>query len=375
MKIVIGSSRPFHLVHLARELSNFGHDVTFIGYMPKWKMKNYNLGTAKYKCIFWSLFPFSLIALFRILPNLQIKVSFSLMPFVDFFISKNIPKCDVFIGLSGVVEKSFITAKKKYNALTICDRGSAHVETQNILISTNLSNKLPAKYIERELKGYKLADYILVPSLFALQTFLDRGFSKEKVFVNNYGVNLDRFNCHNSNKIEKLKIPKINALFVGGWSFQKGVDIISSALEQDVNLYVTHIGTNGGEKTSISPRFTNIGHVSNSHLIDYYKMYDVLLLPSRQDGFGMVILEALACGLPVIASINTGAPDIKNKIEKKENIILLDSISVEALLKAINEVRSFKFNRDAEILSIGDKEFFTWKSYAERYNNILKKSS
>lgn len=371
MKIVIGTSRPFHMAHLARELCELGHDVTLIGYMPKWEMKKYNIGSANYICIFWNLFPLSLIALQRTIPKLQSKVTFLLMSFVDSIISKKMPKCDVFIGLSGVVVNSFKTAKEKFNALVICDRGSAHVDSQNELISSGIGIGLPEKYIERELGGYKLSDYIMVPSLFALQTFLSKGYSKDKVLVNNYGVNLDRFEFNETKNIVKSNKSTINALFVGGWSFQKGVDVICEALEKDPYLHVSHIGTNGGEKIPSSPRFECIGHVPNTQLVNYYKNYDVLLLPSRQDGFGMVILEALACGLPVIASKNTGAPDVKENIYEKECIELMDDVSVDGLLDALNKMRYSKCLHKREILSLQEKELFTWRSYGNRYNNIL----
>ena len=276
-------------------------------------------------------------------------------------------KCDVFIGLSGVSMNSLKVAKVKYNAITICDRGAAHVLKQNDLIKNSKSNKLPTNYITRELNSYEEADYIIIPSFFSLNTFLEQGLSKKKIFVNNYGVNLDRFYSKDSISI---KSNKINALFVGSWSYQKGVDIINKVIEVDPDFHVTHIGINNGQSIIDSRNFKSIGHVPNHELVNHYNNYDVLLLPSRQDGFGMVILEALSCGLSVIASTNTGAPDIKSVIANKNSVLIMESIDEIGLVNALKE---FRLNKSfTSGLTVRDKENFTWQAYGTRYVNFIK---
>jgi glycosyltransferase involved in cell wall biosynthesis len=367
MKIVIGTSTPFHLWHLARELSALGHNVLMIGYMMR---KKYNIGAAKYKSIFWHLFPLSFLALQRLFPKIVRKVVFVMMPLVDYFIAKNISDCDVFIGLSGVNLRSFKVAKKKWNAITICDRGSSHVEVQKDL----LRSKPPEIYVDRELQDYVVADYIMLPSTLAVNSFIERGIPKEKIRMNYYGVNLQRFCVKDTLKDENISQKTVKAIYVGGWTCRKGVDIICDAVMKNPNLFFTHIGTTGTD--ILFPSHENIvslGHIPNRELQKYYTDSDVFFFPSREDGFGMVILEALACGLPVIASKNTGAPDVKMHIEKKDNVILMNSVSSEELLGAIETLhKSNLLNQKGEILTEKDKEFFSWKAYGERYNNILK---
>ena len=88
MKILIATSTPFHLVHLAKELSSLGNEVVLMGYVPKWKMKRYNLGQVKYKSLFWYCPPLFLLALQHIFPYIQKRVVFNIMSFVDFLIKK-----------------------------------------------------------------------------------------------------------------------------------------------------------------------------------------------------------------------------------------------------------------------------------------------
>ncbi|WP_292948019.1 glycosyltransferase family 4 protein [Olleya sp. UBA1516] len=368
MKVVIGTSTPFHLVHLARELSSSGHEVTVIGYMPKWKMKKYNLGDAKYICLFWYLFPLSITALQRFFPKIQRATTFLIMPLVDWLITKKMTKCDVFVGLSGVCVSSLKYAKSKYGALSIVDRGSAHVKSQIELIEGIKEIKLPKLYISRELEGYDIADKIVIPSIFAYNTFVDNNINKEKLFINNYGINLLRFYAE---KKILSKGKKINALFVGGWSFQKGVDIINKTLQKDFNLHVSHIGIYNGEHHTDSDNFKRIGYVPNDKLINYYNSFDVLLLPSRQDGFGMVILEALACGLPIITSANTGGPDVKAKIDDKDSVIIMDSIDEIGLIKALQKFRNKRVKLTSCELTDADKEKYSWQSYGIRYSTFI----
>lgn len=370
MKIIIGTSTPFHLIHIARELAKYGHDVTVIGYMPRWKMNKYNLGKAKYKSLFWYCPPLFLLALQHFFPNFQRRIVFKIMNLVDILISFKLENCDCYIGLSGVSVKSVERAKNKYNAVCILERGSAHVLTQDSLISESKKSTLPLEYIERELKGYELADFISIPSIFAKNSFLDEGINLNKLFINNYGVNLERFKIKD-NTLTKIKKETTTLLFVGGWSYQKGVDVLSDVLKLKKNLQIIHIGNNGGYKFPESNRFKTLGHIDNRKLIEYYNMYDFLILPSRQDGFGMVLLEALSSGMPVIASKNTGALDIYEKISNKNSIEILDDLTADSIVKSIEKLSSYDFSK-MEVFCDKDRACFTWKEYGKRYNNFLE---
>ena len=73
---------------------------------------------------------------------------------------------------------------------------------------------------------------------------------------------------------------------------------------------------------------TFLGHVSHVELPLYYNMSDVLVLPSEMEGVPMVILEALACGTPVVASNVGGIPDL---VTNNVNGIVLDDLSSKAV--------------------------------------------
>lgn len=368
MKVVIGTSTPFHLAHLARELSILGHEVVLIGYMPSYKMEKYNLGKVKYISLFWILLPFSVVALQRFNLKLQKIAIYYIMPILDFLISKIMPRCDIYIGLSGIAVTSFKTAKNKFKAITICDRGSSHIKAQINLTTENNKKKFPEIYIRRELKGYNNCDYIALPSIFAYNTFVSEGHYVEKLFINNYGVNLEQFHISKKN-VGKKEGRTVKALFVGGWSYRKGCDVITEAVKSNDRLEVTHIGTTNGMHFTKHERLKSIGHVSHLNLNIHYPNYDVFLLPSREDGFGMVLLEAMASGLPIIASTNTGAPDIKKVLENNESIKIINQINSENIN---NIIMDKKFINQKVYLSDNDRKYFTWAAYGKRYEAFLK---
>jgi glycosyltransferase involved in cell wall biosynthesis len=72
--------------------------------------------------------------------------------------------------------------------------------------------------------------------------------------------------------------------------------------------------------------------VRRTELPDVFARHDVLVLPSVEDGFGAVLCEAMAAGLPVIASANSGGPDV---IVEGETGFVVCARSAEALAHAL----------------------------------------
>ena len=115
--------------------------------------------------------------------------------------------------------------------------------------------------------------------------------------------------------------------------------------------------------------------MKQSDLKKYYNISDVFVLNSIEDGFGMVILQAMACGLPVITSQNTGGSEI---IEDDKNGYIIPIRSLEILKKKI----SFLYNNPKRCFEMGmiAKEKvnskYSWESYGKRqidlYLSILK---
>ena len=266
------------------------------------------------------------------------------------------------------------------------ERGSTHIEYQNqILIEEYKLLKLRPKkiskhIIEKEKKEYELADYIMVPTEYAKKTFLDKGFSDKKIIKNHYGVDLKEFNY---DRDQKEKNPKFRIIYAGTISVRKGIIYLLEAFNQ-LDLENSELMLIGDIEKDLTSRLNKYKKnkkivfkksMKQSDLKKYYNISDVFVLNSIEDGFGMVILQAMACGLPVITSQNTGGSEI---IEDDKNGYIIPIRSLEILKKKI----SFLYNNPKRCFEMGmiAKEKvnskYSWESYGKRqidlYLSILK---
>ena len=140
------------------------------------------------------------------------------------------------------------------------------------------------------------------------------GFNENKVFLTAHWVE-DAFNPKKPNKEKFFGFSSSDPvlLFTGRISKEKGVDevpfIYSEAKKKIPNLKMVFAGIGPEEKLLKEqiPDAVFLGWVEHASLPEIYSSADMLILPSRFDTFGCVVLEALSCGLPV-ASYKTKGP-------------------------------------------------------------------
>lgn len=206
---------------------------------------------------------------------------------------------------------------KRYSKAWICNRGSAHILTQKAILEEEHRRwSVTAPYfsevgLDRCLQEYAEADAIVVPSQFARRSFLDHGIATARVFVCPYGVDLSEF--HPGTKPDNV----FRVLFVGGTSIQKGIGHLLAAVEPLVNRRQCElwlVGPIDAAARHILDRyrdsFKHRGIYPRRDLWQIYSQASVLVMPSVQEGFGLVQAQAMACGVPVIGSRNSGAEDL-----------------------------------------------------------------
>ena len=210
-----------------------------------------------------------------------------------------------------------LTRAKTLGAKTIVERGSTHILNQyEVLEREHDRVGLPLEAfhlatIAQELEEYALADRIRVPTHFAKRTFLERGFPEEKLIQVPYGVDLKRF------RPEPKRDSIFRVLFVGALSIQKGVHILLEACaplvkEGEFELVLVGAVTAGFERfmRRYEGTYRHLGVVPNTELRHVYSQASVFSLLSFQEGLAMVQAEAMACGLPLVVTPNTGSEDI-----------------------------------------------------------------
>jgi glycosyltransferase involved in cell wall biosynthesis len=165
--------------------------------------------------------------------------------------------------------------------------------------------------IIRELAEYELADAIAVPSQFVKRTFIQYGVPESKVFVCPYGVDLSLYR-----KEPKLD-DRFRILFVGSASIHKGIRYLFEAVRPLVQRNLVELWLVGDIRNEVKDvcrknrdLFTFKGFIPRAHLSSMYSQGSVLVLPSVDEGLALVMAQAMACGVPVIATHNTGAEDL-----------------------------------------------------------------
>ncbi|MCB0162679.1 MAG: glycosyltransferase family 4 protein [Anaerolineae bacterium] len=233
----------------------------------------------------------------------------------DVMASRYVDKCDIFHVWNHYGLYSLRKAKKQ-GAVIIIERSSAHPITQYQLLTeeyeryglafTAMNNRI----LEKHLQEYEEADYIMISAGFACDSMVAQGVPPQKLLPVTLGVNIEQF----------LPAPKSDNIFrvivVGMVSLQKGTHYLLEAFKQLAlpRAELVLIGAIDEAFRSVLSQyqglFTYAGKVPHGQLPAEYNRASLLVLPSIQDGFAMVVAEAMASGLPVIISENVGAKQI-----------------------------------------------------------------
>lgn len=202
-------------------------------------------------------------------------------------------------------------------------------------------------YFERRGKlGYGLLDYS--KSCFKrLDRVLVLTEADKKEFDKKLDINTDVFyNPIPRNQPKLSRLNKKNALFVGRLDrYLKGLDYLIEIIERvaalDLEVYFTIVGDGPDrkwlqdkiEKSKISKRVNIVGKTNNVY--QYYSEASVLLQTSRFEGFGMTIVEAMSCGVPVVSFHNNGPDEI---IRDGVDGYLVDKFDVDTFIRHVFEI-------------------------------------
>jgi glycosyltransferase involved in cell wall biosynthesis len=220
------------------------------------------------------------------------------------------------------------------------DTEASFNETKNLrtiiwkLSGTFISYPLEVALIKR-------ADLITVVARSVANELQDYPIGQKDIIVMGNGIDSTMFTPIQHNSSEKY------ILFTGRLSYRKGLfDLIESAQyvcahHPEISFYITGSGILSEKlkerisELGLTQHFKFLGFVTREELIRLYQHATLYVLPSHYEGLPTVLLEAMACGLPVVATAVSGNLDV---ITDQKNGLLIPPKAPQQLAEAITNV-------------------------------------
>lgn len=317
MKITISVLGRFHLFYLAKQLQDHNFLARLITSYPKFEAVKYGINPENITSLLsheihnrgWR----QISRLTESLFNPQ----YMIFELYDRHASRHLMAAsDIFVGLSSGCLYSLRRARGM-GAKTVLERGSSHMLYQRKILAEEYckfglkKEVVHPKVVERELTEYQEADYISVPSHYVKETFIRQGIPTAKLIQTPYGVDLSNF--HPVPKQDKI----FRIIHCGGLSIRKGIPYLLQAFSElrlkHAELWLIGMITDEIKpflRRFSSPAIVHKGPFPEKDLHRYYSQGSVFCLASIEEGLAMVQAQAMACGLPVICTTNTGGADL-----------------------------------------------------------------
>lgn len=288
-------------------------------------------------------------------------------------------KCDIFHGWNGQSLASLRQGKSR-GFITIVERASSHMLTQMKLLIEEYKTfgikedpELP-EVIGRCLQEYESADYVLVPSQFAYDSFLENGFSENKLLQVPFGVDTQKF--YPGEKKDSV----FRILFAGKICFRKGVQYLLEAWSK-LKLENAELILLGNSNPNIRPLLMRYQQKNGFQVCKYvsnpaevFRSASLFVFPSLEEGSALVTYEALASGLPVITTHNSGS-----LVRDGKDGFIVPIRNAEALKEKIELLYNDREQRKKMAISSRERiKNFTWDDYGDRlvenYRKISRKN-
>ena len=261
----------------------------------------------------------------------------------------------------------------------ICDRGSTHARYRGRVMQEEYDRwNIPLETedirdTEREEHQYAIADAITVPSNFAARSFIAEGVPAEKIKIIPYGVRLDAFRPVATPPPDEFQV-----IFIGQISLHKGIPYLLEAFARlrHPRKRLRLIGSVLREMKPVLAKLPTehvemLGYVPKKQLLEYLSRSHVLVLPSIDEGFGMVQGEAMACGCPVLATSNSGAENLFTDGVEGFIVPPRDAIAITERMQRLADDPTLQQRMSAAALD-RVQHLGGWNDYGDRWAQLLQ---
>lgn len=269
-------------------------------------------------------------------------------------------------------------AAREVGTLCILDQVIGHIKTGEKILSEErqlhpeFADSIPGAAvewtIERCTREAIVADWVIAASEYVRDSLIMNGVLPSRIVLCPYGVDTDRFR-----PAVKVDDRPFQILFVGQISQRKGIKYLLEAfkdlrLEKAELVLMGGVGGSGEGLKLYGGLFRHIRHVPYSELPQYYQSADIFVYPSLHEGSALAIYEALASGLPVITTPNSGSV-VRDGVDG----FIVPIRDIEALKEKILLLYQNKDLRDQMGLQARKRaESFTWQAYRQRLNSLVR---
>lgn len=289
------------------------------------------------------------------------------------------PHPDIVYAYEGAALQTFREARK-HGITTIEEQASSHWRWARNLFAEEAERKPefanllptlrdPASHLEWKDEELMLADYVFAPSKHISRT-LAGVVPEDKIRTIPYGAPEVRQRRHSSgDSSAPLKV-----LFVGNLGQHKGIGYLLEALDLvGGQAELTMVGRRLRANAKVDEacrRWRWFEALPHSRVLDLMQESDVLVLPSLSDAFGLVVTEAMACGLPVIVTPNTGASEIIRDGREGYIVPIRRADTIACRLETLHSDRAAltEMSRRAQITAAEN----SWDNYRANWARIIR---
>ncbi len=320
MKISIAATNPCHLFAMARELHALNALGTYYSGYPAWKLR----AAPALPVRTHSLRTNVVYGALKFVPEKLRPSSRSLFLWqdrgFDRWVGAHLERCDFIHAMPGQALATF-RAARKLGVPTVLNHATGPVrEWVRIMrpeyarVGLKLEDAAPydAAYFAREDEEYALTDWHCAASTIVRDQLITAGIAREQIWVVPYGADEREF-------FPAPEPPRdFRIIFAGQVGLRKGLKTLLDALTLAgretwrVDFYGAVLGEARPDLDAYRGRTPLAFHgpVSQAQLGEAFRSSSVLVLPSLEEGFGLVVPQALSCGVPCIVSDRTGARDL-----------------------------------------------------------------
>jgi glycosyltransferase involved in cell wall biosynthesis len=339
MNISIAATNPCHLYPLALELHQLSALGCYYSGYPEWKLApppGLPVRTHSFRTtvVYGAL---------KYIPAVLRPSPRSLFLWQDHgfdaWVGRALAECDFFHAMPGQALRGFERAQK-LGVRTVLNHATGPVrewvrimEPEYQRVGMRLADVCPYDdaYFAREAQEYALADFHCAASTVVRDQLIALGISQDKIWLAGYGADPAIFHTRGRVVPDKFRI-----VFAGQIGLRKGLRTLLETLEQcdRADWEMHYFGGVAPEAEhdlaaykGPTPIFQH-GSVSQPQLAEALRQASVLVLPSLEEGFGLVVPQALNCGVPCIVSDRVGGKDL---VRQRENGSIFPCGDPEAL--------------------------------------------